>query len=90
LRVHENGTFWPTLILIGTSLLSVGLTVGLHRMRLNAVLAWLIGGTTPAFVIVVAGFYLEAQQPVGPFWAVVGILLGGGRSPSGCRRQHWR
>ena len=75
--MHANGTFWSTVILIGTTLTSAGLTAVLHGVRLPAILAGILGGVTPAAIIIVAAFIFEAPEPIGGFIFLLGFLFAG-------------
>ena len=66
---------WLTVILIGTSLASAGITVALHRLWLHAVLAWVLGSVSPAAIIIAVTLILELREPIGPFWAALGLIL---------------
>lgn len=59
---------------IGAFVLSAALTSALRRLRCPIWLAALSSGPAPALAIVVWFFYLEAQQPIGPYYAVVGLF----------------
>ncbi|WP_114954012.1 hypothetical protein [Sphingosinicella terrae] len=73
--MHENGTFWPTVFLIGTTLTSATLAAGLHHLRFSPLLSGVLGGVTPAAIILAVATMLESQASVGGFALLVGTLF---------------
>lgn len=64
-----------SLILVGGTMIVSGfLTIGLARSFGRSWLGFLIAAPLPALMIVSWFFYLESQQPVGPYYAIIGIV----------------
>jgi hypothetical protein len=64
-----------SLILVGGTMIVSGfLTIGLARFSGRSWLGFLIAAPLPALMIVSWYFYLESQQPVGPYYAIIGIV----------------
>ena len=61
---------------LGASAAAAALALALVRLRMPSSWAVAIGGRAPAGAILGYYFYLESQAPVGPYYAVIGLLYG--------------
>ena len=66
-----------SLATLAASFVSVAIALALHRLRAPAWLSVSAGGLGPGLLIIGWFFYLEAGEPVGPYFAVIGLVYGG-------------
>ena len=66
---------WLVLTIAGTVAAAAGGTFGLRRLGLPLWASAGLAGLVPAILILAYFFYLESLQPVGPYYALIGLFL---------------
>ncbi|HEX6377374.1 MAG TPA: hypothetical protein VFZ91_16825 [Allosphingosinicella sp.] len=62
---------------LAASFVSVLIALALYRLRVQAWLSVAVGGLGPGLLILGWFLCLESREPVGPYFAVVGLVYGG-------------
>ena len=66
-----------SLATLAASSVSVLTALALRRLRAPPWLSVAVGGLAPGLLIVGWYFYLESREPIGPYFAVIGLVYGG-------------